>query len=265
MQRRLTTATFTLLAGLLMNMALPVPQCRAAYPAEDRLHVLFIGPAHSYDGQAAADCTLLESLTDVRFSVLPVPHDSGDHIADIDGHFGKDPRWTAIRKAAILERLQQKHDAVMLAGLRTGLETQGGECPPALAFRRVSPFGDAAGSADRLLAETGWRLDSAAKPFTALVCYNDLLASHAVMRLQELGVSVPEDISVAGFDGVNHAWYDGPKLTTCALPLEDIGAEAARMVYWRIEHPDAPRRKLSLETELVEGESVGWGEPEARG
>lgn len=144
-----------------------------------------------------------------------------------------------------------------LAGLRTGLETQGGECPPALTFRRVSPFRDAAGFADRLLAETGWRPDSSAKPFTALVCYNDLLASHAVMRLQELGVSVPEDISVAGFDGVNHAWYDGPKLTTCALPLEDIGAEAARMVYWRVEHPNAPRRKLSLETELVEGESVG--------
>ena len=47
---------------------------------------------------------------------------------------------------------------------------------------------------------------------------------------------MPEDISVAGFDGVTHTWYDGPKLTTCAIPLEEIGAEAARMVYWRIEH-----------------------------
>jgi len=152
-----------------------------------------------------------------------------------------------------------------LAGVRAGLETKGGECPPALTFRRASPFGDAATFADRLLAETGWhdpsslRYDAtgaAAKPFTALVCYNDLLACRAVMRLRELGVRVPEDLSVAGFDGVNHAWYDGPKLTTCALPLEDIGAEAARMVYWRIEHPDAPRRKVSLETEVREGESV---------
>ncbi len=46
----LTTAGFTLLAGLLMNMALPVPDGHAVYPAEERLHVLFIGPAHGYDG-----------------------------------------------------------------------------------------------------------------------------------------------------------------------------------------------------------------------
>ena len=144
-----------------------------------------------------------------------------------------------------------------LAGLRAGLETKGGEIPPALSFRRASPFMDAPAFADELLAKTGWRRNGADKPFTALVCYNDFLAARVVMRLRELGVCVPEDIGVAGFDGVNHAWYDGPKLTTCAIPLEDIGAEAARMVYWRIEHPDAPRRKLALETELREGETVG--------
>lgn len=82
-------------------------------------------------------------------------------------------------------------------------------------------------------------------------------AGRVIMRLRDLGLRVPRDIGVAGFDGVTHAWYDGPKLTTCAIPLEDIGAEAARMVYWRIEHPDAPRRKVSLEAEVAEGESVG--------
>ncbi len=150
-----------------------------------------------------------------------------------------------------------------LAGLRTGLETRGGEIPPALVFQNTSPFNGASVFADRLLTETGWQAGSAAKLFTALVCYNDFLAGRVVMRLHELGVRVPEDISVAGFDGVNHSWYEGPALTTCALPLEDIGAEAVRMVYWRLEHPEAPRRKVSLETEVLEGESAGKVEPEA--
>jgi hypothetical protein len=86
----------------------------AVFPAEQRLHVLLIGPPHGYDGRTAAECTLLESLTDLRFSVLPVPYDAGDHIADVDGHFGKDPRWIAIRKAEILRCLQQRYDAVMV-------------------------------------------------------------------------------------------------------------------------------------------------------
>lgn len=47
------------------------------FPARERLYVLLIGPPHGYDGKSAAECTLLESLTDVRFSVVPVPHDAG--------------------------------------------------------------------------------------------------------------------------------------------------------------------------------------------
>jgi len=144
-----------------------------------------------------------------------------------------------------------------LAGVRAGLEAKGGEIPPALTYRSHSPFGTASTFADDLLAKTGWRAGATNKPFTALVCYNDYLAARVVMRLRALGLRVPEDIGVAGFDGVNNAWYDGPPLTTCAIPLEDIGAEAARMVYWRIEHPDAPRRKVSLETEVREGETAG--------
>ncbi len=154
-----------------------------------------------------------------------------------------------------------------LAGLRTGLESQGGGCPPDLTFRYRSPFDDASMFADRVLAETGWERKQTPSranasravemPFTALVCYNDYLAGRVIMRLRDLGLRVPADISVAGFDGASLTWYDGPKLTTCALPLEELGAEAARMIYWRIEHPNAIRRKLALETELVKGETVG--------
>lgn len=142
-----------------------------------------------------------------------------------------------------------------LAGLRTGLEVEGGECPAVLVHLKKASGGPDPELVDGLLAgET----DPAAfrRRFTAIMAYNDFLAVHAIKRLRGYGLRVPEDISVVGFDDVYPTWYDGPKLTTCAIPLEELGAEAARFVYWRIEHPDAVRRKLALETELVKGETV---------
>jgi hypothetical protein len=55
---------------------------------------------------------------------LPVPHDGGDHIADVDGHFGRDPRWIAVRKAEILQQLKRPHDAVVLAARVDDAELQ---------------------------------------------------------------------------------------------------------------------------------------------
>ncbi len=50
-----------------------------------RLDVLLIGQPHGYGGTQAGDCLMLESLSNLRFHVLPVPHDSGDHVAAVDG------------------------------------------------------------------------------------------------------------------------------------------------------------------------------------
>ncbi len=143
-----------------------------------------------------------------------------------------------------------------LAGLRAGLGADGGDCPPELTVASCRVFSDAAILLDDLLRRTDFR-PGAKRPFTALMAYNDFIAARLVLRLRDLGLRVPEDVSVVGFDGAAPAWYDGPALTTCAVPLEELGAEAARMTYWRLEHPNAIRRKLALETELVAGESAG--------
>jgi DNA-binding LacI/PurR family transcriptional regulator len=92
--------------------------------------------------------------------------------------------------------------------------------------------------------------------FTALACYNDYMAAAAVMHLRQNGVRLPEDVSVVGFDNVRPDWYEGPALTTMAVPLEEIGAEAARLLYWRLAHPEAPPRRLVLASSLVAGEST---------
>jgi hypothetical protein len=95
-----------------------------AFPGEDRLNTLFIAPPHGYDGDAAAECMLLESLCDVRFTAVQVPHSAGDHMADVDGHFGADERWIPIRKAEILRQLQRSYDAVLVGAAVADGEVQ---------------------------------------------------------------------------------------------------------------------------------------------
>lgn len=65
---------------------------------------------------------------------------------------------------------------------------------------------------------------------TAVMCSNDLSAIGFIARASELGFRVPEDISVAGFDGIELGTYVRPALTTIATSPRLIGQEAARML-----------------------------------
>jgi LacI family transcriptional regulator len=68
------------------------------------------------------------------------------------------------------------------------------------------------------------------KPFTALVCANDEMASGAITTAHDLGMDLPTQLSVVGFDNVNFAHYTYPKLTTIDYPLGEIGHMAAQWV-----------------------------------
>lgn len=57
---------------------------------------------------------------------------------------------------------------------------------------------------------------------TAIVAQSDLLAAGAVLALRDAGLRVPEDVSVAGFDGLDLPWFSG-QLTTVVQPLEAKG------------------------------------------
>jgi DNA-binding LacI/PurR family transcriptional regulator len=60
-------------------------------------------------------------------------------------------------------------------------------------------------------------------PPTAVVALSDLLASGVVLAARELGLRVPEDVSVAGFDGIDLPWLAPDVLTTVRQPLADKG------------------------------------------
>jgi DNA-binding LacI/PurR family transcriptional regulator len=71
---------------------------------------------------------------------------------------------------------------------------------------------------------------SAAHRPTALVCANDLMAAGFLTRAQDLGLRIPEDISVAGYDGVPLGEYIRPRLTTLRTTPHDLAAQACRML-----------------------------------
>lgn len=72
---------------------------------------------------------------------------------------------------------------------------------------------------------------------TAVMVYNDAMASGVMSVLADNGLRVPEDISVTGFDDVLLARYLRPKLTTLRYPIELMAMEAARMALMGAQDP----------------------------
>ncbi len=70
---------------------------------------------------------------------------------------------------------------------------------------------------------------------TAIICYNDMIATGVLKRLNSAGLKVPEDISVTGFDNIEFSAFTNPPLTTFDQPKRYIGSEAARMVLKLLE------------------------------
>ena len=69
----------------------------------------------------------------------------------------------------------------------------------------------------------------AAEPLTALFCYNDRMAMGAYRAAAELGLSIPDDLSIVGFDDQDPIGYSlHPGLTTVALPHYELGSWAVR-------------------------------------
>jgi LacI family transcriptional regulator len=65
---------------------------------------------------------------------------------------------------------------------------------------------------------------------TAILCANDQMAFGAIKAARELGLNVPKDLSVVGFDNVPPGSYFDPPLTTVEIPMYDIGVASMRML-----------------------------------
>lgn len=77
--------------------------------------------------------------------------------------------------------------------------------------------------------------------FTAIVAYNDLMALGVLSRLAALGIRVPQEMSVVGFDDVLYATMCAPSLTTVTVPMEAAGSAAVDLLLERVRTGDKSR------------------------
>ncbi|MET7519278.1 LacI family DNA-binding transcriptional regulator [Streptomyces sp. NPDC005480] len=182
---------------------------------------------------------------------------------------------TADRYAAVLtdERAGGRSavEALLTAGHRD-IALVGGPAGNIAADERAQGFADgmrAAGLAvrDKWLLRAGWQIDEGytaamrvleTGPPTAVVCANDRVAAGVLLAAARLGISVPQDLSVVGYDDQDQlAAHLVPALTTVALPHHAMGAAAVHALLDAVEagDPVAPRQ-VRLHCPLVARDSV---------
>lgn len=137
------------------------------------------------------------------------------------------------------------HERIALAALPYGARRRSGRADPAATPAHAVTAGrlqgvldagvtpvavwECAGSlVDEGMAAGNALLDLDPVP-TAIIGFSDLIAAGVVLAARERGIRVPEDLAVAGFDGVDLPWLSGHTLTTVDQPRRDRGALAATL------------------------------------
>lgn len=90
---------------------------------------------------------------------------------------------------------------------------------------------------------------------TALLCLSDVLALGALFEAPRQGFSVPDDVSIMGFDDLAWSAFTHPRLTTMALPTLEMGRLAAKQLAALLDN-GAPLQSVCLPAEIVERDSV---------
>ncbi|WP_433043050.1 LacI family DNA-binding transcriptional regulator [Dactylosporangium sp. CS-033363] len=130
-----------------------------------------------------------------------------------------------------------------LEATRGALETAGLPLDPALVRHGRFTFEDGIELGHALLQQPD-------RP-TAVVCGDDLQALGVYEAARRLGLRIPQDLSVVGFDDIEVTRWCGPPMTTVRQPFAEMGATAARMVLrLALGEPVEPAR-VELATELV--------------
>ena len=114
--------------------------------------------------------------------------------------------------------------------------------------------------------ETDYGIECGAKAFkqlmastprpSAVLCGNDVLAVGAQRAAKEMGLAVPADVSITGFDDIELALLADPPLTTVHVPHREMGRRAARMLIEMLEGQSV-LQSVKLETDIRVRQSLG--------
>jgi LacI family transcriptional regulator len=132
-----------------------------------------------------------------------------------------------------IDRRQAYEDALADAGL---------EVDPQLICERDFDFLEGRAALRRLM--------QLRRPPSAIFCANDIQAVGALSECQDMGIAVPDQLSIVGFDDMAMAQYTNPKLTTIRVPASDMGRRAAQSLVAYLE-AQTPLATIELPTDLV--------------
>lgn len=140
-------------------------------------------------------------------------------------------------------------------GFRSALE-ENGLTPQSLKDPMLELEGVDTGAYDDMLRSWLERQKATGQLPTALVCANDSIAIHACSALREIGLNVPGDIAVSGFDNIEDAARHTPAITTINVPKEYLGQRAVKKLLDRLAQPDEPQEKIMISVETVYRDST---------
>jgi LacI family transcriptional regulator len=133
-----------------------------------------------------------------------------------------------------------------LEGYERALRAHGIKPDPALVAETDMTRESGYEAAGRLLTDTD---------ATAIFCASDMSAAGAIAAARDLGRSVPDELSVVGFDDIPLAEDLYPRLTTVHVPQQELGRSAARLALHR-RPTDPPSRRVVLGSHVVVRRSV---------
>ena len=88
-------------------------------------------------------------------------------------------------------------------------------------------------------------------PHGAVVADNDSVAIGAIKAIREAGYSIPEDVSIVGFDDIPFSAVTMPALTTMRISRSQLGTLAVDLIRKRIKYPDWPGMHLLIGGKLI--------------
>ena len=135
-----------------------------------------------------------------------------------------------------------------LAGYQSILEKSGIQYDPAI----IKPGIDSKENGARLMKE----LLTLDKDVDSAIFNSNVTACGAVNAINESGLSIPEDFGIVCFDDYPLAEFTVPPLTTVAIDLRDLGAQAATMLLQLIEKPDSSRQHTIISTKIIARKST---------
>jgi DNA-binding LacI/PurR family transcriptional regulator len=147
--------------------------------------------------------------------------------------------------AYVGDRFGLHSDEERFAGYREALDARQIPLERGLTMRGDGKADGAAAALDQLLKVRS-------RP-TAVACYNDMTALGLIHRAQELGIGVPEELSVTGFDDIPFAAFARPPLTTIRQPRREMGREAIRLLFALLDGEEAQK------TSVINGELIVRG------